>query len=120
LLKWQSSISIFNQVFFSSFLLCFLFIKFDRVSSQWAFLDLYIFFKCLNLWNIFYWWWWRTVIRRNRASWRVHWTCTGPLWGGWDEGKWMPFTLLMQPCKTLWDAGNWMWWCNLVNLIDTL
>jgi hypothetical protein len=71
--------------FFSSFLLCFLFIKFDRVSSQWAFLDLYIYiFKCLSLWNIFYWWWWRRVIRRNRASWRVHWTCTGPLWGKLD------------------------------------
>jgi hypothetical protein len=41
--------------FFSPFLGCFLFIMFDRVSSQSAFLDYTIyFFKCLNLWNILY------------------------------------------------------------------
>jgi len=41
--------------FFLPFFGCFLFIKFDRVSSQSAFLDYtYIYFKSLNLWDIFY------------------------------------------------------------------
>jgi hypothetical protein len=41
--------------FFSPFFGCFLFIKFDRVSSQSALLDYtYIFLKFLNLWDIFY------------------------------------------------------------------
>ncbi len=41
--------------FFSPFFGCFLFIKFDRVSSQSAFLDYTcIFFKSLNSWDVFY------------------------------------------------------------------
>jgi len=40
--------------FFSPFFGCFLFIMFDRVSSQSGVSRLYSFFKnCLNLWNIF-------------------------------------------------------------------